>query len=96
MKGDVYSMGYMRIRCDYCGGKWEIYHRDDWKSYRARTCPHCSKKIDPQTWERFILPAFGAVEDANAELYKDTLGYKCPLFEVDFIADTTFKREHKD
>ena len=34
-----------------------------------------------------MLPAFGAVHDANAELYKDHTGFHAPLFTFDVIAD---------
>ena len=85
-------MAYMKIHCGYCGGAWEVYHRDDWKDDHARTCPHCSQKIDRQTWNKQVLPAFGAVQDANAELLKDHTGQHLPLFMLDVIADHYFPR----
>jgi len=85
-------MAYLRIHCDYCGGTWEIYHRDNWKDDKARQCPHCQSKIDAQTWQNQILPAFGAAHDANAELFKDHVGYHRPLFTFDVIADHIFTR----
>ena len=78
---------YMRIHCDACGGTWEVYQRDNWKDHHARTCPHCFAEIDAQTWEKFVLPAFGASADANAELFKDNVGRHKPRFSVDMIAD---------
>lgn len=89
-------MAYMRIRCDYCGGAWEVYHRDNWNDKKARTCPHCQQAIDGQLWERQVLPAFGSVEDANSELYKGHVGYHSPLFQIDFIADTIFADRWRD
>lgn len=83
-------MAFMRIHCGYCGQPWEIYGRDNWKSDAARTCPHCQSKIDRQTWERQVLPAFGSVQDANAELIKDHVGNNSPLYTVDFIEDRIF------
>ena len=80
-------MAYMRIHCESCGGTWEVYGRDNWKSDQARTCPHCYSEIDKQTWDKQILPAFGAVRDGNAELIKDHTGYRRPLFTVDFMGD---------
>ena len=79
-------MAYMRIHCHQCGGTWEVYQRDNWKDDRARTCPHCFSEIDGQTWERQIIPALGAVADANAELQKDHTGTRGPLFTVDVLA----------
>lgn len=84
-------MAYLRIHCDVCGGTWEIYNRDDWDDDRARQCPHCFSKIDRQTWHKQIVPAFTAVNDANAELFKDHVGYHYPLFTFDVIADHIYK-----
>lgn len=61
----------------------------------ARACPHCFKSIDSQTWKRQAVPAFHALDDANRELFKDTTGYRVPLFEVDYIADTIFANAKK-
>ena len=36
-------MGYMRIKCHYCGGTWEVYGRSVTNGDYARTCPHCFK-----------------------------------------------------
>ena len=83
-------MAFMRIHCGYCGQPWEIYSRDDWKGDKARTCPHCKNKIDRQTWNNHVLTAFGSVQDANAELIKDSMGFKTPLYTVDFIEDRIF------
>ena len=89
-------MSYMRIQCDYCGGRWEVYHRDDWHDDRARTCPHCYQKIDRQLWDRQVLPAFGAVEDLNKELYKEHAGYHHPLFQIGFYPDTIFENRWRE
>ncbi len=83
-------MAYLRIHCAACGGVWEVYHRDNWNDGKARQCPHCSAEIDSQTWEKQVLPAFGAVHDANAELYKDHTGYDKPLFSVDVMANSIY------
>ena len=83
-------MGFLRIHCDSCGGTWDVYGRDNWKESRCRTCPHCQSEIDGQDWERFILPAFGGLMDANRELMKTHTGYSTPLFAVDYIEDHSF------
>lgn len=80
-------MAFLRIHCDVCGGTWEVYHRDNWNDDKARQCPHCFSKIDRQTWQKEVLPAFGAVHDANAELFKEHTGRPAPLFTFDVIAD---------
>jgi len=84
-------MAFLRIHCEACGGTWEVYQRDDWKDDRARACPHCFAEIDRQTWHNHILPAFGMMADANAELFKDSTGYHKPLFSVDVIADHLYQ-----
>ena len=84
-------MAYLRIHCENCGGTWEIYHRDDWKTDKAMQCPHCFAKIERSTWTHDILPAFSAVQEANAELFKDHTGYHDPLFTFDVIADHLYQ-----
>ena len=88
-------MAFMRIHCDVCGGTWEIYHRDDWHDDKARQCPHCFSKIDRQVWEKEVLPAFGAVQDANTELHREHTGYHKPLFAIDFIADHLYQNRRE-
>lgn len=84
-------MGYMRIKCHYCGGTWEVYGRSITNGDYARTCPHCFKAIEKQTWDKQIIPAFLALDDANRELVKDSSGYHTPLFEVSYEADSVFR-----
>ena len=80
-------MSYLRIHCEACGGVWEVYHRDNWNNDKARQCHHWFAEIDRQTWGNEVLPAFGAVHDANAELHKDHTGYDKPLFYFDVMTD---------
>lgn len=88
-------MGYLRIKCHYCGGIWEVYHRDIHSRYsKARECPHCFQKIDEQTWDKQIFPAYCAMSDANLELLKDHTGYHTPLFEVSYESAALFKNSY--
>lgn len=88
-------MGYLKIKCDYCGGSWEVYH-GQLTDELSNSCPHCNQEIDRQTWEKFVIPAYGSCEDMNMELLKDHTGYKKPIFEVSFMGDTLFRnRKHK-
>lgn len=82
-------MAMMKIYCDYCGQKWDVYERDNWNDDKARTCPHCFHKIDSQTWKNEIVPAFGAYMDLTKQLIKDT-GAGCIRFSVDFLEDHFF------
>lgn len=79
-------MGRLRIRCGKCGNSWEIYHRDNWKDWRARTCPVCGESVDKQSWEG-VLRGFHELEDANLELIKDHSQANMTMFAVDYIAD---------
>lgn len=82
-------MVLMRIYCE-CGTVWTIEQGDNWRADTMRQCPNCHAQIDRDIWEREILPAFGAVADANAELQKDSLGYHRPRFDFDVMYfDTT-------
>ena len=83
-------MGHLKINCDCCGSSWNVYHRDDFKDWKARTCPMCGKSIDQATWDRQVLPAFGAMEDVSLELVKDHSQYHESLFTIDYIADVVF------
>ena len=89
-------MGHLSIHCDGCGSDWIIYHRDNWKDWKARTCPVCGESIDPETWDRQILRAFGEMEDANLELVKDHEQYKGTLFTVSYIPDVVFPNKDPD
>ena len=75
----------MVIKCGECKKAWEVYPRGAWTDDINRECPECGCCIEQQTWEREIVPAFGAFMDANRELIKDSTGYGTPLFSVDFI-----------
>lgn len=83
-------MGHLSIHCDSCGSDWNVYHRDDFHDWKARTCPVCGKSIDPGTWERSVLSAFGEMEDANLELVKDHTQSHGTLFTVSYIPDVIF------
>lgn len=89
-------MGYLKIRCHYCGGTWEAYRQMIDSGDYASTCPHCFKSIERQTWEKQIVPAFHALDDANRELLKDYTGYHVPLFEVSYKADTVSKNGYEN
>lgn len=70
--------------------------RADLVTVYARTCPHCFKAIERQTWEKQIIPAFHALDDANREIVKDSSGYHTPLFEVSYEADSVFRNGYEN
>lgn len=80
---------FMTIRCEACGGTWEVYPKLR-ELDPARVCPHCDKRIDRLTWQKYILPAFDAARAANLELMRDHSEYHTPIFQVDFVADSLF------
>lgn len=75
-------MGYLQITCAHCKKHWVVYNRN-MNEESARSCPRCLKAIDSQTWARFILPAFGLMDDANRDLIKDNMN-RSPLFRVEY------------
>ena len=77
-------MVFLRIHCDSCGGKWEVYRRDIYSDH-SRQCPHCFREIDRQTWDKNIVPAIGFSADANNELSKDHADGK-PPFRIDIVS----------
>lgn len=77
-------MGYLRIRCGNCGNHWDVYAHGDYYREDARTCPHCLNEIDKQTWKQSVVPAFGAMCDANRQLLTDSTGYGITLFSVEY------------
>lgn len=80
----------LKIKCFYCDGSWEVYSRD-MNNEKARICPHCQSSIESQTWKNQIMPAFGMLDDANRELFKDHTGHHIPLFSVSYEPDVLFK-----
>jgi len=78
-------MSFLRIHCHNCGEYWDVYGEDDYRHRKYKVCPYCKQEIDGQDWENQIVPAFGAMLDANRELVKTHIGYKAPLFSVDYI-----------
>lgn len=86
-------MGHLKIRCGGCGSDWIVYHRDDWKDWKARTCPVCGKSIPSGTWERQVLRAFGEMEDTARDLVNDHVGSHGTLFTVDYISDVVFPND---
>ena len=83
-------MGYMVVTCGYCHQKWHVYGSRNFNDKDARRCPHCQAEIDRQTWEHDVLPAFGAIQDANRELYKHSVGTHTALFQIDYVEDMTW------
>lgn len=79
---------YMRIWCQRCGGTFEIYGRDDVRSHKARTCPHCQERATGETWAK-VAEAFDAYKEAAMALYADRTAKT--RFTVDFIDDSVYE-----
>ena len=87
-------MAYLRIFCESCGNKWEVYKRninDD----NARQCPHCYKRIERNVWNRSVLPALCAVDEVNIDLFKDHTFNHVALFSFDVIGNHLYKNRNK-
>ena len=82
----------MRIWCRRCGGTFEIYGRDDVRSQRARTCPHCQERATGETWAK-VADAFDAYKEAAMALFADATAKT--RFTVDFIDDSVYERAKK-
>lgn len=89
-------MGFLRIYCGSCRQTWDIYSRDDYHDWKAMTCPHCFEQIDPGLWEKQILPAFGAMEDANRELRKEQEQYGGKPFSISYHPGNLAKDDLRD
>ncbi len=87
-------MGTMKIRCDYCGGSWEVYSRD--RGERVRICPHCGEKIPIEFWEGRVLPAYETFEKVNDDLYSDHVNKHYPLFQIEYAPDNIFVSRWKE
>ena len=79
---------YMRIWCERCGGEFELYSRDDIRSHKARTCPHCQERVGAEAWAKTV-DAFEACKRASMALFDDSTSKT--RFTVDFIDDSIYK-----
>ena len=76
---------YILVWCQRCGGTFEIYSRDDVRSNKARTCPHCQERATGETWAK-VADAFDweyariASESDAARLIPEILKKSCPVF----------------
>lgn len=80
-------MGRLYIKCAQCGSGWEIYHRDNWKDWRASMCPNCGRNIPSDLWKQ-VLRGFNEMEDANIELQKEESQRWERSFRVGYIPDS--------
>lgn len=78
---------YMRIWCQRCGGTFELYQRDDVRSHKARTCPHCQERATGEAWDK-VVKAYDAYKAASMALWEDRTSKT--RFTVDFIDDSIY------
>ena len=88
-------MAFLRVKCENCGGKWDVYHRDDWKDDRARTCPHCYAEVDAVLWASHVIPAFTFADEGNREIRKQSREENKPGFSFDVVDDMQFRRPYR-
>lgn len=89
-------MGHLQIHCYGCGHEWSVYHRDDLRDWKIRTCPVCGKKVSQRTWDRDVLTAFDQLENANLELARDHTQDHGTLFSVAYVPDVIFPEAEKE
>lgn len=79
---------YLRVWCSRCGNYYEVYHGNDLKSPKARTCPHCGEGVSYNAWAK-VIQAAKAVDEAGAAVYSDNTAKT--RFTVDYIDNTVYK-----
>ena len=79
---------FIQVWCMRCGGTFEIYGRDDVRSQRSRTCPHCQERATGEAWAK-VVDAYDAYKEASRALWMDATTKT--RFTVDFIDDTVYK-----
>lgn len=79
-------MGFLIVNCCSCGEKYSL-HGDMVFDKSANVCPSCSAEIQRSFWERQVIPAWAAFEDANRDLRNIHTGYdNAPLFKIEYKA----------
>ena len=65
-----------------------VYHE------RANSCPFCGAEIYRGTWDRVVIPAFAAMEEANMDLLREHTGYPdIPLLQISYLAHRPRERK---
>lgn len=86
-------MGFLKVKCYSCGGTYRIYGDMVFHPAASR-CPFCFAEIRRSTWEKIVIPAWGAMEDANRDLQNEHTGYKnTPLFQLEYQAHRPIRRK---
>ena len=86
-------MGVLKVQCYKCRSRYQI-NAGMIHHIEANKCPYCFAELPRDTWERIVVPAFGELEDANRELYKEHSGYiDTPLFQIGYTPSKPYKRE---
>lgn len=85
-------MGYLVIRCDYCGMKWDVYRNRDEK--HGHKCPHCGQSVRAETMNQ-AFKALQAMEDVNLSALTDHVNNHTTLFMFDFVSDHIFNQKER-
>lgn len=80
-------MAYLKIRCQSCGGSWEVYRMT---LDRGNQCPHCGAKICRETWKDYVAPMLDMMNTAAVALRLDHCTYHRPLFTFTAVDDSLF------
>lgn len=77
-------MGTLRIRCNSCGEVFDVRgNRLDRPA--VNSCPYCGVTMPRELWDSIIVPAVGALDDANTALENAHIAGNAPLFRIGYV-----------
>lgn len=87
---------FAKVRCDNCGGNFEIYHKQFVNQAPVAACPHCNTKMTEKQWKN-LINCYHTTLDWNAQCIKSHEDHGAPLFSVElhrhFVRRNKFRRE---
>lgn len=79
-------MGFLIVNCRSCGARYRL-RGDKVHDQNANICPVCSAEVQRSFWEKYVIPAWAAFEDANRDLRNIHTGYSnATLFQIEYKA----------
>ena len=72
---------YATVRCNNCGGNFNLYHRDMQRE-NPSSCPFCNTKMTEKQWTS-LVNAYNCLEDWNAQCKKSGEEHGDPAFAAE-------------
>ena len=72
---------YATVRCNNCGGRFNLYHRD-MQNEKPNSCPFCNTKMTEKQWAG-LVNAYNCLEDWNAQCKKSNVEHGAPAFAAE-------------